>query len=78
MSRRAKGYQTLLVEELADYFAFVFVVDASEEFRTECLNRFRTIERQLVINLPATKVTRLTFRFQDWFDVSGKIDLVVT
>jgi len=77
-SRQAKAYRTLLVEELADYFAFVFVVDPSEEFRAECLDRFRTIERQLVINFAATEVTRLTFRFEDWFDVSGEINFVVT
>jgi hypothetical protein len=70
------GY--LLGQKCADYFALVFVLDPSKEFRTEDLDRFRTIKRQLVINFAATEMTRLTFRFQDGFDIGGKIDFVVT
>ena len=78
-SQQAKAYRTigLLGQKLADYFAFVFVLDPSKEFCAEGLDRFRTIKRQLVINLSATEVTRLTFRFQDGFDVSDKIDFVI-
>ena len=78
MNRQAKAYRTLLGQKFADYLAFVFVLDPSKEFRTEGLDRFRTIKRQLVIHFSATEVTRLTFRFQDGFDVSDKIDFVIT
>ena len=76
-SRQAKAYRTLLGQKFADYFAFVLVLDASKEFCAEGLDRFRAIKWQLVINFSATEVTRLTFRFQDGFDVSDKVDFVV-
>ena len=68
----------LLGQKLADYFAFVFILDPSKEFGTECLDGFRTIEGQLVINFAAAEVTRLTLRFEDRFDVSSKINFGVT
>ena len=74
---KTDAYRPLLSQKLADYFAFVFVVDPSEEFRAECFDRIRTIKRQLVINFAATEVARLTFRFEDWLDVSSKINFVV-
>jgi len=63
----------LLSEELADEATLVFVVDASEEFCAKGLNSFRAIEWQFVIDLSATKVTRLTAG-DDGFDLRLEVD----
>lgn len=64
-----------LCEKVADQASFIFVFDACEHFRAECLDCFRTIKRHLGVDLAAAEMARLASGFKDGFDLRREVDL---
>ena len=63
-----------LGEEVFDQMALVLVVDASKQFSAEFSDRFRFIEWQTIVHLPATEVAGHALRLEDGFELSFEID----
>src|SRR5581483_3225010 len=63
----------LRIEKFANLLLLFFVFDTGEEFGAELRDRFRFVERQLVINLPTLEVTRLAASLKDRLDVGIKV-----
>jgi hypothetical protein len=65
----------LLVEEVANWAAFVLVLDPSKKLCTKFPDCFRVIEGQTRVHGSATEVTRLAILFKDWLDIGGEVNL---
>ena len=63
-----------LGEEVFDQMALVLVADAGKQFGAELSDRFRLIEWQTVVHLPATEVTGHALRLENGFELSFEID----
>lgn len=70
-----RKFELLLVEEVANRAAFVFVLDPSKKLCPKFPDRFRVIEGQARVHSSATKVTRLAVLFKDWLDVGSEVNL---
>ena len=65
----------LRLQKLANQTLLFFVLDASEEFGAQSRDGLSLVERHLVVNLSALKMTGLALCLKDWFDVRLKVRL---
>ena len=64
----------VLREELANYLAFVLILDAREKFCAQRLNGFWTIKRHALVDLAAIEVTWLASRFKYGPNLGSEVD----
>ena len=62
-----------LIQKLANQTLLFFILDPCEEFGAQSGDGIGFVERHLVVNLAALKVTRLAAVLKDWLDLSGKV-----